>query len=212
MNKSSELRYRVLHIENDVFLLNGFNQCCEDELGALEPRASMEIVRALTIEDAKSALNGETPRFDVLIVDLMLPRDKPDHEREETLQQDRRKLVKQLFEQAEAGPAGKTDDILALKQRIMQIDADLELLIVDDGGLEIVRDLVNKNNGRPIQRPVVFWTARGLPTIKEQCRALVDVHYVEICEKPVREIDVLKKVLELAGRMREGQRAPVGYS
>lgn len=205
------IRYRVLHIENDRSLVDGFRSCIAQELDRIAPGVSLDISIAETIEDATAAIENENPPFDVLLVDLMLPLNAENHALEAELQMERRGLVRELFKIAEAGPAGRTDQILSLKHRIAVLDSELEILIVDDGGFSILRKLVHKNGDKPLERPVVFWTARGLPTVKEQCASLVEPDYVRILEKPARETVVLKMVVELARKFREAQHGTVRH-
>jgi len=195
--------YRALHIENDEYLLKGFHSCVADQLGIIAPGPELVITQARTIDEATAAIENEDPPFDVLIVDLMLPRNDADHKKEQALQAERRILVRQLFEKGQAGRGEWTVEIEGLRLRIRAIDDELKKLIVDDGGLEIIDNLVRKNDGKQLGRPVVFWTARGLPTIKECCLALVHPAFVQIFEKPVREVEVLKAAVDLARKRPE---------
>lgn len=188
--------FRVLHIEDDETCLAGLRECAETELGNLVPHVELNLFPARTIHEAIVALEREPPPFDVLVVDLMLPRDEAALKRQRVLHTQRRPLVRQLFAMGREGTT-KSDEASALRHRIGACDEELRRLAVDAGGIEIVAKLVDRNEGRPLERPVIFFTARGLPAIRDRCLHLVNPEYLRFLEKPVREIDVLRAVVEL---------------
>jgi CheY-like chemotaxis protein len=195
---------RILFIENDQRLTDSFEECVRDEEKDGRVPFPVEILVARDMAEARDALSRDILP-DALLVDLMLPRDKDDLEQLELLEKERRELVKELFHMAGFSAAAGDEKSVDLREKIRQLDDQIRPLVEPEGGREVVETLARRlgpasDPPKPIELPVVFFTARGLPEVKSRCQKLVAKGWFEFIEKPVGEVKVLGTLVDLMTR------------
>jgi CheY-like chemotaxis protein len=197
---------RVLYIENDKALTESLQECIREERARLSQKVEIELVVARHMEEAVQLLDPSKPGFDALLLDLMLPRNAEDLADLEKLEGQRRKLVREYFRRANPRqPEVADEETVSLQKQIDMLDLDIEPRVAAEGGCEILEWLARKRDAsappgrdpRPLEFPVVVFTARGLPEVKARCEKLVSERYYRFFDKPAMEADVLQALLDL---------------
>jgi CheY-like chemotaxis protein len=194
---------RVLHVENDRRLVTSFREVVRDELGAIDSSLTLHYGVALHMKDATDRLVDKKEKFDALIVDLMLPRNEDEFKRLEELERKRREKLHQLIEKTDHEEELNAET-LGLRKDIDDMDNDIEDCLDMEGGYEVLRKWAvaldpsgDKKNPRPLEIPVIFWTARGLPEVRNRCKSIVAEKYFKWFEKPTDELEVLETVVKM---------------
>jgi CheY-like chemotaxis protein len=200
------MRRRVLYIENDKALTDSFQECLRDRLHDLSHGPmEIELVVARHMEEANQLLDSNDRPFGALIVDLMLPRNGVDLSELERLERQRAETVRRYFRRPEYQLGAVDEEAVLLRKEIEMLDRQIEPHVAPEGGCEILEGLARKldpswkSGGDPkrLELPVIFFTARGLPEVRQRCVKLVSKRFYRFFEKPALEEDVLRTLLEL---------------
>jgi len=184
---------RVLYIENDGNLVDSLRE-------VIEQTGAIELTVACYMDEAKRIIK-EKPPFDAYIVDIMLPRTKEDLGILEAKESERMRLLDKLIRVTDYGSEPLDPKVFTLRGEIDRIDEEIERLLQMDGGLELVKAIAEKNSGRddpdPLEVPVVFFTARAAPELKDKGKRYVRPDMFRWFEKPEDEDVVAKELMRL---------------
>ena len=198
------MKKMVLHIENDEIMTAAFRECLEDVLRRRMDGLDVVIRVARCVDDANQMLDAEDPPYDALVVDLMLPRTSIGLAEVEALEAQRSAMVRDLLDLG-GHTAAVLGERAAVRAHVDDLDRQLDERVAPEGGCEVLERLARRTDPsamlvRPLERPVVFLTARGLPEVRSRCQRIVQDRYRRFFEKPVDDVEVVDAVLDLLER------------
>lgn len=182
---------RVFYVENDKDLVESFQEVINDY-------QDIELAIAYQMENAKQIIGGQAP-FDGYIIDIMLPRTEKDLAALEEKEGERTNLLDDLIGKTNFESEGISPEILGLRRKIDEVDAEIEVLLNMDGGLELVELIAKKHSTEKLEVPVIIFTARAAPELKDKCKEFVRKQFFRWFEKPEEEEVVAKTLVELLG-------------
>jgi len=194
----------ILYIENDKTLVYNFKDALNEELPRIDSSISIRLQIAYDMEEARKWLIQNGERFDALMVDVMLPRNKQEREQLDRLERKRREALLKLERKKDYDKDRLDDETIHLRFEIDQLDFEIEKYLDMEGGYNVLKEWAHsldasgdKENPRPLELPVVFWTARAMPEVREKCKSIVHKDYFKWFEKPSDELDILKELLKM---------------
>jgi CheY-like chemotaxis protein len=181
-------------VENNSYLTQHFVEFVKSEESACTPPVKLQVTVARHIADAIK--NMESQEFDVILLDIMLPFNEEKLKQLEKMETERKALMLQLLKYSnEEKVDDLTRDIVKIRRRIDEIDDIIDNDIQDiEGGYNILKKYLDKQNMASYDRPVIFISARGQVELKDKCKKIIKSNCAWL-EKPVSEIDILEKLL-----------------
>ncbi|MBN1396845.1 MAG: response regulator [Bacteroidetes bacterium] len=176
----------ILVVEDDQVILDkyaNFLSACGVE----------HINKARCIEEALNLLNDSKQRFDLILLDMMLPNTKKDLEAVMAgqIQIDE---IRSIFEDAEeTHETLHGTQILSYQSKYATVRDNMNSFIKEDGGLLLLERLHSKNVKIP---PVLFLTAVGNKWFMDRGRELVENNLYWLVKPVSREI-ILDKINEI---------------
>lgn len=190
---------RILYIENDKGLVESFREVVRDPATS-GGHAVIQLTVAYDMEQAKDLINSKGP-FDAYIIDTMLPRNQSDLERLEKAEEERMGHLDELIKSTNLESEKLSDKIFALRRKIDGVDEEISRLVDEKGGLRLIELIANKHCCKepraPLEVPVIFWTARAAPELKDACKEHVRPEDFRWIEKPTDEEEVLGELVKL---------------
>lgn len=182
---------RVFYVENDKDLVESFQEVINDY-------PNIELTITYQMEGAKQIIKDEEP-FDGYIIDIMLPRAEKDLAALEEKERERTNLLDELISKTDFESESLSLEILKLRRQIDEVDAEIEVLLNMEGGLELVELIAKKHSIEKLEVPVIFFTARAAPELKDKCKEFVHDKFFYWFEKPEDEEVVAKTLSKLLG-------------
>jgi DNA-binding response OmpR family regulator len=168
----------LLYVENVIEELDYFRIYKGDLQNKTGYYVKLDTAR--TVDEAINKI--AVRKFDALLLDMMLPKD------EKTLtalnkKESEREQVWIRYNTICSNPGDREHnrlEIKELREKINQIDEDIDKMLNMEGGLEIARYYINKHG----KMPVIFFTALGDESLSEKCKHVVGEELYGYIEKP----------------------------
>jgi CheY-like chemotaxis protein len=190
---------RILYIENDKGLVESFREVVNDRANSGR-HAAIQLTVAYHMQEAEELIGNKTP-FDGYIIDIMLPRNQGDLERLERAEEKRMGLLDELIKSTDFEAQHLSDQTLRFRREIDHVDEEISRLVDEEGGVRLVELIAKKHCGKeapePLEVPVIFWTARAAPELKDKSRQYVEGKYFRWMEKPADEEEVFGQLVRL---------------
>lgn len=178
---------RILWIENDQEFTGLMTRLLPRRLRPLR----VEIVVARHMEEGAELLKGGAGAFAVLIVDIMLPRNKEAADKAETLERQRREVLHKIDEVRESGRPEADSEVRSQRDEIDELDRAIESWTDLEGGVHLLEACAPAFR----QVPTLFLTARSAPGLKERAHKLVADDCFHWLQKPAK----VGKIVEVLG-------------
>jgi len=190
---------RILYIENDKALVKSFREVVKDNAKDVE-HERIELTVTYHMEQAKKTIEKERS-FDGYIIDLMLPRNQEDLDELEKIEEERMGLLNDLIKATNFDSQNLSNRIIDLRRQIDDVDEEVSRLVDEKGGLELVKLIAKRHCGKELPDaldvPVIFWTARVAPEVKDESKEYVEGKYFRWMEKPTDEEEVFGELVKL---------------
>jgi CheY-like chemotaxis protein len=198
MNPKAD-KLQILLIEDNGEIADSLKEYTERELHVQVTNAPH---KAAALKELKTA--GR--RFAALIVDMMLPENQSDLDDLVRLDPQRAEALMELADRTGLDTDYLDKHIAALRRRIDELDREIDARLALEGGCEILEwysDHLNPGQSpdsrRPLDVPVIIFTARGLAEIRSRCEKIVERSRLKWLEKPVDEKDIVHALQQLLG-------------
>jgi CheY-like chemotaxis protein len=186
---------RILYIENEKILVKSFKE-------VLKNVSEIEITVAYHMKEAKRVVREHGP-FDGYIIDTMLPETGRELTELETQDRDRMLLLDKLIGQTNFESEALDNEAISLREAIDDVDDEIRRLLNVRGGLELVEFIAKEHCGQdgpePLAVPVIFWTARAAPELKDKGKKYVRDEFFRWFEKPMDEEEVARELTLMLG-------------
>ena len=200
---------RILHIENDERLIHCLQEVLSNERVKKDWGFKVEALAACHMAEAKRRLIKNRENFDALIVDLMMPRTKAELMKLEESEKKRRDILQSLIAKTRDNTIELTEEVVRLRKQLDLVEKEIKSCVDMLGGYHVLKEWGHsldtsgdKENPKSLKIPVVFWTARAKPEIREKCRMIVHRDYFAWLEKPVEDMEVVRTLVDLWRRGR----------
>jgi DNA-binding response OmpR family regulator len=163
------------------------------------------VAQEYAVETGLRELNNKGTKYDLIVVDVMLPKTEDDFRHIQDFRKELKECRKILREEDTADPGdGKYRQELAkARERWRPLNEAIALLIRKEGGIEMVKQWLEGLKGER-HPPILYLTAVGNPNTKEPGLRAVELRHADWLVKPVTVDTLVDRAAELiAGDERE---------
>jgi CheY-like chemotaxis protein len=146
------------------------------------------------------AIEKVKEKYDLLIIDVMLPKDKTAEKKIEELEEKRYELLNQTI------PQSRNESDASINPRpsdqsyaVLAIDQEMKRHIEMEGGVNVVEEYRNNTVGkdRICDTPVLYLTARGLPKLRQRGLSYISKNKVKWLEKPASRGEIREAIAKI---------------
>ncbi len=158
---------------------------------------NMKILQAEHMEEARQLLQTHSEEIGLIVMDVMLPKDKRDAEEVKELIISREKAYDDWLSADKEGKNEEDPEWRNARFLVDTFDRDIFKRLDVEGGINLILEYIKKKNIEKIKIPLLFLSARENQHLRQTALELTTKECSEWLKKPIEKIDISAAVSKI---------------